>query len=88
MGQTRLPGTLSNRGRAMLRAVAAGRAEVTCSCEPDMRIDGLLCCDQIVAHELVRLGYVRPGRPRPGESWVAAELTEVGLALLEPMVAA
>lgn len=72
----------------MLRAVAVGRAEITCSCEPDMRIDGLLCCDQIVAHELVRSGYVRAGRPRPGELWVTAELTEVGSALLEPLVVA
>ena len=33
------------RGIAMLRAVAAGRAKVTRSAEPDLFVDGLPCCD-------------------------------------------
>ena len=51
--------TLNRRAIAMLRAIAAGRAELTCSCEPDLRVDGLPCCDQATAHTLVREGLIR-----------------------------
>ncbi|MBB4685201.1 hypothetical protein [Amycolatopsis jiangsuensis] len=77
--------TLNGRALAMLRAVAAGRAELTCSCEPDLRIDGLLCCDQATAHALARTGLVRPRHAVAAGQWTRAELTADGLrALGEP----
>jgi hypothetical protein len=72
--------TLNRRALAMLRAVGAGRAELTCSCEPDLRVDGLPCCDQATAHELARAGLIRPaGRPVVAVGqWTRAELTSDG----------
>ncbi|MEV6879252.1 hypothetical protein [Amycolatopsis sp. NPDC051128] len=72
--------TLNRRALAMLRAVGAGRAELTCSCEPDLRIDGLPCCDQATAHELARAGLIRPaGGPVVAVGqWTRAELTADG----------
>ena len=78
-----LPG-ISYRGRAILRAVADGRAEVSCSCEPDLRVDGLLCCDQVSARALVHGGYIRPSAVRAAGQWEQAELTEAGHAFLRP----
>ncbi|HKS49940.1 MAG TPA: hypothetical protein VJT49_33495 [Amycolatopsis sp.] len=72
-------GELSHRARAMLRAVAAGRAVMSGSCEPDLFIDGFACCDQVIAHELAHQGYIRPSHP--GDR-VPAELTEAGRAAL------
>lgn len=46
----------SHRTLAILRAVADGRAELTLSCERNLRIDGLLCCDQETAHDLAHRG--------------------------------
>lgn len=69
---------LTYRARAMLRAVEAGRARVSLSCEPDLFVDGLPCCDQQVAHTLARAGLLRPAGPgRVGER-VPAELTGRG----------
>lgn len=48
----------NHRNLAVLRAVAAGRAEVSCSCEPDLLIDGLPCCDHAVAGQLTRAGLL------------------------------
>ncbi len=67
---------------AMLRAVAAGRAEVSCSCEPDLYIDGLGCCDQYTAHQLARGGLIRPAAAGPVGKRVRAELTPAGHAVL------
>jgi hypothetical protein len=68
------------RELAMLRAVAAGRAELIRSCEPDLYIDGLCCCDQYTAHQLARRGLLRATAPgRIGER-VRAELTATGHA--------
>lgn len=78
-----LPG-ITYRGRAILRAVADGRAEVSCSCEPDLRVDGLLCCDQMSARALVHGGYIRAAAVRAAGRWERAELTEAGLAFLRP----
>lgn len=73
---------LNHRERATLRAVALGRAEITCSCEPDLFIDGLACCDQFTAHRLARLALIVPLRAgRPGER-VPALLTEHARAVL------
>lgn len=68
----------------MLRAVADGRAEVTCSCAPDLFIDGLGCCDQVSAHRLARAGFVRPVTAAPVGQRVRAELTAAGRAALDP----
>lgn len=70
------------RVRAMLRAVAGGRAEMSCSSEPDMFIDGIACCDQFVAHELARRGLIRPGRVGPRGCRVPATLSSTGRAML------
>ncbi|WP_436502075.1 hypothetical protein [Actinokineospora sp. HUAS TT18] len=66
----------------MLRAVAAGRAELVLSCEPDMLIDGLSCCDQFTAHDLTRAGLVRPAHPGLVGHRVPAVLTNAGHAAL------
>jgi hypothetical protein len=72
------PSALSRRAIAMLKAVGEGRAELRCSCEPDLRVDGLPCCDQNTAHDLARAGLIRAiGTPAPGQ-WAPAELTDAG----------
>jgi hypothetical protein len=72
---------------AMLRAVAAGRAQMSCSCEPDLFIDGFACCDQMTAHALAHGGYLRPAVDT-ATGRVPAELTDAGRAALEITVAA
>ncbi|WP_410671155.1 hypothetical protein [Amycolatopsis sp. cmx-4-68] len=81
---------LNRRALAMLRAVGAGRAELTCSCEPDLRVDGLPCCDQATAHDLARAGLIRAaGGPVVAVGqWTAAELTDEGLLALDGTPAA
>lgn len=74
---------LNHRERATLLAVAQGRAEMSCSCEPDLCIDGLACCDQFTAHRLAKLDLVAPQRiGRPCER-VPAVITEFACAVLE-----
>ncbi len=73
---------LSGRAKAVLRAVAAGRAEVTGGTEPDLYVDGLPCCDRMVTHDLVYAGLLRPARPARFGQRVNAELTEDGRAAL------
>ncbi|EWM19533.1 hypothetical protein KUTG_09837 [Kutzneria sp. 744] len=67
---------LPHRAIAMLRAVAAGRAELTASSEPDLRVDGLPCCDQAMAHDLVHAGLVVADGS--GAAWMPARLTPSG----------
>ena len=76
MRATSLP--LSHRANAMLRAVAANRAEMTLSAEPDLRVDGLLCCDQATARDLAHAGLIRPVGPGLPSQWVRAVLTSDG----------
>ncbi|MEV6640748.1 hypothetical protein [Amycolatopsis sp. NPDC051371] len=78
---------LTHRAMAMLRAVAAGRAQMSCSCEPDLFIDGFACCDQMTAHALAHGGYLRPA-VEAAAGRVPAELTEAGRAALEISAAA
>lgn len=75
---------LNHRALAMLRAVGAGRAQLTCSSEPDLFIDGMPCCDQYTAHELAHNGLVRPRAPGRVGQRVPATLTAEGQALLTP----
>lgn len=73
---------LTHRHYALLRAVSAGRCELSCSCEPDLYIDGRTCCDQQAAHLLARAGLISHAeRGRIGQL-VPAQLTDVGRALL------
>lgn len=67
--------TLTHREVAMLRAVAAGRAEVTLSAEPDLYVDGVPCCDQPAAHRLAHNGFIAPTRPGLVQRRVPAVLT-------------
>jgi hypothetical protein len=72
------PPNLTDRAVAMLRAVAAGRAHITVSVEPDLYVDELPCCDQSTAHELAHTGLVGPAHPAPPGARVRAELTDAG----------
>jgi hypothetical protein len=65
---------LSNRDRAVLRAVAAGRCTV--SAIGVLAVDGLGCCDQFVGRRLTNAGLIAAG---PGP----ARLTTTGRALIE-----
>ncbi|MFD9890294.1 hypothetical protein ACFWY9_13200 [Amycolatopsis sp. NPDC059027] len=78
---------LTHRAIAMLKAVAAGRATMSCSCEPDLFIDGFACCDQMTAHALAHAGYIRPAT-ETATGWVPATLTEAGQAAIAVKVAA
>lgn len=73
---------LTNRARSFLRAVAAGRGQLVCSCEPDLFIDGMSCGDQFTAHSLTHLGLIRPARPAPIGGRVPAAVTPAGLSVL------
>lgn len=73
---------ITGRERAMLRAVSDGRAELVCSCEPDLFIDGIGCCDQYTAHRLSRAGLIRPVISGAVGERVRAELTGAGRAVL------
>jgi hypothetical protein len=52
--------TLSNRDRAVLRAVAAGRCRRT---SHTLVIDGVYCADQFVADRLARIGLITAVEP-------------------------
>lgn len=69
---------LNHRERATLRAVAEGHAEISCSCEPDLFIDGLSCCDQSTAHRLARMGLIAPAHQGARGELVLAVLTVSG----------
>ncbi|MEJ2859239.1 MULTISPECIES: hypothetical protein [unclassified Saccharothrix] len=73
---------LSRREVALLRATAAHRVELTCSSEPDLRIDSLPFCDHPSARVLVRQGLIEPTTRAPLGTWVPARLTEAGTRAL------
>jgi hypothetical protein len=81
--------TLSGRDRAILRAVAAGGAEMALGAEPDLFIDGRCCCDQAAAHHLVRSGLIAARTLGLVGQRVAAALTPAGRRALgsTPLVA-
>lgn len=74
--------TLNRRALAMLRAVSDGRAEMVCSCEPDLYVDGLCCCDQYEAHRLAGAGLIRPVVAGEVGQRVRAEITRAGRDVL------
>jgi hypothetical protein len=72
---------LTNRHRAMLKAVDAGRAEALYGCAPDLLIDGRYC-DHLAAHDLFRAGLVAVAEPGSVGQRVAARLTDTGRSAL------
>jgi hypothetical protein len=75
---TTKPVSLSNRDRAVLRAVASGRCEISSPMGDALVVDGLCMSDQFVGPRLLAAGFIAAG-PRPGP----ARLTAIGAALLE-----
>jgi hypothetical protein len=69
---------LTGRERAILRAVAAGSAELTGGREPDLLLDGRYCCDQAAVHRLVRAGLIAPAQVCVVGERVAAGVTAAG----------
>lgn len=67
---------LTGRDRSVLRAVRAGRCEVTGT--GTLVVDGIGCCDQFLGSRLVRAGLIAA----PGTQPAPARLTPSGLALL------
>jgi hypothetical protein len=70
-----LPGQLTNRDRAVLRAIAEGRCEVSGGRGTSLRIDGLYCSDQFVGARLANAGLVAYASSKPA-------LTPTGVAVL------
>jgi hypothetical protein len=70
---------LSHRDRAVLRAIAEGRAVVSGSCGMPLTIDGFCCADQFVGSRLARAGLVSAVSRVPA----LAQLTDTGRALLQ-----
>lgn len=70
---------LTGRDRALLRAVAAGRAEFGGGRVPVLLVDGLPCTDFGAAHRLVAAGLVAP----PGEDRAPVALTAAGRRVLD-----
>jgi len=66
---------VSARDRAVLRAVAVGRAELVCACVPHLLVDGLHVCDQDT-HALA--GLIAPAIPGQPGMRVLAVLTDAG----------
>jgi hypothetical protein len=71
-------GPLSHRDRSVLRAVGAGRCQVSGRAAVVLLIDGVRCSDQFCGPRLVRAGLI----DAPGPGPAAARLTASGLALL------
>ncbi|AEF42739.1 hypothetical protein [Hoyosella subflava] len=73
---------LSHREYRLLRLVAAGRATMSCSCEPDLYIDGRCFCDQFAVHRLTSAALIQPARSGDLHDVVPAQLTPSGWACL------
>jgi hypothetical protein len=69
---------LSGRDLAVLRAVAAGRCQMSGARGGSLTVDGLRCCDQFVGPRLTSAGLIAAACPQPGP----ARLTASGRALL------
>ncbi|RZS36588.1 hypothetical protein EV193_107269 [Herbihabitans rhizosphaerae] len=75
---TTLPTPLTNRDRAVLRAVAAGRCEMA-AVGGSLMVDGLCCCDQFAGTRLSTAGLIACA----GHGSRTVTLTASGAALLE-----
>jgi hypothetical protein len=69
---------LTHRDRAILRAVAGGRAELAGGSQPDLFLDGRCCCDQVAAHRLAHAGLITTAAPATFGQRVPARLTPAG----------
>lgn len=70
---------LTHRDRMVLRAVHAGRCEVSGRAGVVLVVDGVACCDQFAGARLVRSGLIAA----PGETAAPARLTASGRAVIE-----
>jgi hypothetical protein len=70
--------TMSKRDRAVLRAIAAGRCQVSGGCGTTLLIDGLCCADQFAGARLTGAGLIAA----PGSASGPARLTPAAEALL------
>ncbi|HEY7591577.1 MAG TPA: hypothetical protein VH969_00365 [Actinophytocola sp.] len=82
------PEGLNHRAISMLRAVVAGRAQISCSSEPDLFIDNVPCCDQFTAHMLAHAGLIEAATGGDVGDLVPAQLTAEGVAAIAPAPAA
>jgi hypothetical protein len=73
--------TMTARHKAILLAVAQGRAKVAASGHPDLTIDGRWC-DHGATADLLRAGLLRPTRLATVSELVPAKLTEQGHSML------
>lgn len=69
---------LSHRDRAVLRAVAAGRCEISDGTGGALVVDGRFLCDQFTGPRLTAAGLINAGSHHG-----PAQLTASGKALLE-----
>jgi hypothetical protein len=69
----------SSRDRAVLRAVAAGRCELSAEFGGLLVVDGMSCCDQFLGVRLTSAGLIAAAGSGPGP----ARLTAYGQALLD-----
>jgi hypothetical protein len=76
---TTTPTQLSNRDRAVLRAIAAGRCTVSGNSGAFLTIDGLYYSDQFAGARLTNAGLIA----RPGPEPAMAHLTQTGQAILQ-----
>lgn len=76
-----LPAPLSCQEEAILRAVHAGRVEISCSREPDMFVDGINCCHQATARRMFHEGWVQRAHSGLATERVRAGLTAAGRAV-------
>ncbi|MBA2310609.1 MAG: hypothetical protein H0W01_15255 [Pseudonocardiales bacterium] len=74
---------LTARHRALLRAVAAGRCELNGGRDPDLLVDGLCCCDQFSARQLLRAQLVTARIDDAADGPVPATLTAAGQSAIE-----
>jgi hypothetical protein len=72
----------NGRDRALLRAIARGRCQLSSGCEPVLLVDGLTCADSTAARRLITTGLVRA--PDPTRVLGPAVLTPAGRAALVP----
>jgi hypothetical protein len=69
---------LTHRDRAILRAVASGRAHLLVSVEPDLFLDGRCCSDQVAARRLAHAGLIAAASAGSTGQRVPARLTAAG----------
>jgi hypothetical protein len=75
---------LTDRDRAILRAVGRGTAEITLGTGPDLFLDGRCCADQVAAHRLTRAGLIVAAGPGVVGERVGARLTAAGRLAAAP----